>query len=184
MLSALLATAFISTAATAQVSIYGGGGVTIPVGAYAGTEDFQNDSGAKTGWMAQLGFGVPIGASAWGVDIGGFYGNNSHDEEFDAGSSTTLYGALGGLTYRLGDRAKTGVFLYGGLGFLTHKYSSDTSPDDGSSEANFAYQLGAGLDIPMGKVNLWLFTGYLGASGSATIPILAGISIPLGGGGN
>jgi opacity protein-like surface antigen len=111
--------------------------VTIPTG------DFGEF--ADTGWMATGGFSVGVGDSGLSAGVEGFYGENKHETE---GESTKPYGAMGFLLYRAGSPESVGPYFYGGAGILVHKFSVDSG--EGSSESNFGYEFGAGLDFPFG----------------------------------
>jgi hypothetical protein len=162
-----------ATALPAQ-SIWVGGGPTFPTGDYGNY--------AKTGWMASAGVGFPLGeAKKLAVQFEGLYGSNSHSDV--DGDKTNLYGGLANLNYRFGDVSKLGLYVYGGAGLLVHDYKSTTYPDEASSDSKFAYQFGAGLDIPLGGIALWIDAKYLRRAESyatALFPLMAGISIPIG----
>jgi len=163
----------LSTAAQAQSAawIWAGGGATVPVGDYG---DY-----AKTGWMAVAGVGVPIGGQ--GLSVGGevLYGSNKHDDT--SGDKTNLLGALAGLSYRVGDISKPGVYFMGLAGALNHQYKPGSTSASSDNEWKFAFGGGAGVDIPGGKVSIWVEGRILSRSDTKFIPIMAGIAIPIGG---
>lgn len=177
------------TAGQAQAFLFLGGGATLPTG------DFGKYAG--TGWMLGGGVGFPVGDKGLMVGAEGFYGANSHDDytpgEFldgQGGSSdrTDLYGAAGVVAYRFGDMAKPGLYVLGLAGLMVHKYVPATG--SGDSSTGFLYGAGAGVEIPLSKVNLWFegrwqAAGYSEGNDSETTSLFglfAGISIPLRGG--
>jgi len=173
--SGLLLGLALPATAGAQVGIYLGGGATIPTG------DFKDFDEAKTGWMAQAGVTYFI-ASAPGLGVwgGGSYGSNKH--EGTSGDKTNLLGAHGGLIYRIGNMEKPGVYLLGGAGMLNHQFK----PGDGGESQNewkFSWLGGAGVDIPLSSIALWIEANFNSRSSTKFIGLMGGISIPLGGGG-
>ncbi len=167
-----VAATLVSTAAQAQSAawIWAGGGATVPIGDYG---DY-----AKTGWMATAGVGVPIGEQ--GLSVGGefLYGSNKHDDT--SGDKTNLLGALAGLSYRVGDPAKPGVYFMGMAGALNHQYKPGSTSESSDNEWKFAFGGGAGLDFPVGKVSIWVEGRILSRSDTKFIPIMAGVLIPIG----
>jgi len=166
------AATLVSTTAQAQAAaIVLGGGATVPIGDYG---DY-----AKTGWMGVGGVVVPIGDQ--GLFVGGefLYGSNKHDD--GTGDKTNLYGGLAGLGYRVGDRSKPGVFFFGLAGGLNHQYKPGSSTESSSNEWKFAFGGGGGFDIPVGKASIWVQGRIISRSDTKFIPILAGITIPVGG---
>jgi opacity protein-like surface antigen len=163
----------LATSSLAAQSVWFGGGVSIPTGDYGNY--------AKTGWMATAGIGFPVGQTkALSIGVEGLFGSNTHSDV--TGDKTTLYGALVGPTYHIGNLEKPHLYVFASGGFLVHKYSSDQFPSDEGSDTKFAYEFGAGLDIPLEKIGLWADVRYLARAESgatATIPIMAGIYIPL-----
>ena len=71
-------------------------------------------------------------------------------------------GGFGYLQYRVGDAAKPGVYFYGQVGVLNHQYKP------------------AGIDIPLGGVGLFIEGSLIARSGTALIPLMAGLSVPFG----
>lgn len=181
VLPALLAAVLlVPTTVSAQTRLFFGAGMTAPMGDYGSTSDESGD-GAQTGWMANLGLGFGLKNPRLGVSIAGFYGSNSHDDAFDPGGSTNLYGFLAHLRYALHDAGKTGLFLAGGGGMQVHSYSNDDAgySDDGS-EWKPVGSLAAGVDIPLKKLGLYLVGGYI-LGDTSYLRFMAGLSIPLGG---
>jgi opacity protein-like surface antigen len=174
-LLSLLAVLVLATGSlAAQSSVWLGAGPTFPMSDYG---DY-----AKTGWMASAGFGLGLGSSGrMGLQFEGLYGSNSHSDV--EGDRTTLYGGLANLAYQLGNTAKLHPYVFGGGGLLVHKFGSDDDAYDGESDSKFTYQFGAGLDIPLKSIGLWIDVRYLSRaedSPTALVPIMAGIYIPLG----
>lgn len=110
------------------------------------------------------------------------YGSNSHSD-YD-GDKTNLTGVVATALYRFGDPTRPGLYVFGNLGMLRHAYSSEMFPDEEGSESGVAFGAGAGVSIPRGRLSLHAQAGFLTASmdGSSTafIPIMVGVSIPLG----
>ena len=155
--------------ASAQ-SIYGGAGLTIPVG------DFGDY--ADAGWMGVLGVTVDIGESGLWAYGEGFYGQNNHSDV--DGDKTNPYGAMGGVGYDFGDGESVGFYAFGGAGLMVHKFSPDTG--EGGSESQFGYQAGAGVGAPLGdSFGLWGEGRIMGSKDTTFIGILAGVSVQLGG---
>ncbi len=171
----MLATLGLARAAAAQTSIFFGGGATIPSGEYG---DY-----AKTGWIGAAGVGIPLPNSKVSVVIWGAYGSNNHDD--DTGDKTNIYSGNGGLEYRFGDPAKAGIYVNGSVGFLVHSFKAGESQSDADeSETKIAFSFGGGPVIPAGKIVIWGWGGYVLATDTNFLGFLAGIGIPLGGGGN
>ncbi len=163
----------------AQAWMSAAGGVMIPLGDY---KDYT-----KTGWLARVGFDVPLGdaGSVGGAYVGatGFYGSNKHRDV--EGDRTNLYGALGhlGFAYRVAEAAVVpSTFLL--LGSMTHKYRSDSSPED--SATSLALGGGAGLGFPLlgrvgGMIEAWYVSGLGDNKDTQIAGVDVGIRIPLGG---
>lgn len=193
VLLALLLALALPTTASAQGGVYFGGGATFPIG------DFSSLDRANTGWMAVGGGFASIGSKGLFLGGEGFYGSNSHGE-YEGGTAqlsggggdsdkTNLYGAAGVVGYRFGNQAKPGVYVTGNLGFMVHQYSPATG--EGGSDTGFLYGAAVGLDVPAGKVNLWvegrLMNAAYGADGTISDGyttsfwgLFAGITIPVG----
>lgn len=147
--------------------IFVGGGVTIPTGEFG---DF-----ADTGWLATGGFWFDLGDSGVAAGVEGFYGQNDHDTE---GEKTNPYGAMGFLLYRVGSPERVGPYGFGGAGVIVHDFSSAT---ESSSDTNFGYEFGAGLDFPFTtRVGAWLEARFMGSSETNFFGILAGLGFNLG----
>lgn len=150
--------------------IFVGGGVTIPTGDFG---DF-----ADTGWLASGGFSFDVGDGGVSAGVEGFYGENKHETD---GDKTNPYGAMGFLLYRAGNPESVGPYFYGGAGILVHKFSSDSSPSEDSTDTNFGYEFGAGLDFPFGSnVGAWLEGRYMGSSDTKLFGIIAGLGFGVG----
>src|SRR5512139_3149326 len=158
----------------AAQSVWLGGGPTFPM------SDFS--SYAKTGWMASAGVGFGLGSGdRLSLQLEGVYGSNNHDTE---GDKTNLYGGLVNVAYQLGNTGKLHPYAFGGVGVLAQDFSSENVDDENEGSAGkMAYQFGAGLDIPLGKLGLWVDVRYLARAESyatAVIPVMAGIYVPFG----
>lgn len=161
---------FSPTVAMAQnrPSIFLGGGVTIPISDYADL--------AKTGWMATGGVTIPVGTRGIFIPIEGLYGRNDHDV---GGSHSNLYGGTAGIGYRFGEASRVGVYLFGAGGVLVHRFVPGGTASS-TSNTEFAYTGGAGVDIPVsGKVSLWIESRYFGRDEVKFVPVFGGISIGL-----
>jgi len=159
-----------ATTGSAQPSIYVGGGPSIPIGEYG---DF-----AKTGWLAVAGLVVPVGPK--GRSIGGelMYGSNKHDDT--SGDKTNLPGAFGFLQYRAGDPSRAGVYFFGQAGVLNHQYKPGGTGLSDENEWGFSVGGGAGVDVPVGGVTIFVEGRVMTRSGTNFIPLMAGIGIPIG----
>jgi len=168
--AALVVGALVTAPAHGQASIFVSGGPTFPM------SDFGDY--AKTGWMAMAGVNVPVGTKGWSVGGDLVYGSNSHSDV--NGDKTNLPGAFGFLQYRVGPTTKTGVYFYGQAGALNHQFRSESVPSDNASEWGFAYGGGAGVDIPLKSVSLFFEGSIIVRDGTNLVPVVAGISIPVG----
>jgi hypothetical protein len=165
----LLAGTLVTGSGHAQATVFVAAGPTFPIGEYG---DY-----AKTGWLAMAGFTVPVGPQ--GLSVGGnlVYGSNKHSDV--AGDKTNLPGVFGFLQYRVGPGDKPGVYFYGQLGALNHQYKSAT-PAANDSEWGFAWGGGAGVDIPVGRVSLFVEASLIARDGTNLVPLVAGLAIPVG----
>ena len=162
-----------ATTAHAQAFVFLGGGPTFPMGDY---KDY-----AKTGWMAQAGVGVPVGGK--GLIIGGeaLFGSNKHEAPPE-GDKTNLYGVNGAIAYRIGDKAKPGIFIFGTAGVLNHAYKSEQFPEDEDSEWKFAWGGGAGVQVPFGGNKSFAVQGkFMDRDGTRLIGAFVGLSFGIGG---
>ena len=169
---ATLMSFFVANNASAQVTVFGGGGATIPVSDYS-------DLGAKTGWHAFAGALIAVGESGLAVGAEGVYGSNSHDT---SGNSTDLVGGTALVGYSLHDPEEMGVTVFGGLGYLQATTTLGTLETDASG---LTAGIGAGLDIPLGSVTAFVGghyqMGFSDIDGIDFIGIWAGVMIPVGG---
>lgn len=151
--------------------IFGGGGITIPVG------DYKDH---KSGWMLTAGVGADIGSRGLWIEAQGYYGGNKSDDDT---FKTDLIGGFGALGYTFSPDAKVSPWVMGGVGILAHKFKPNTGT--GSTDTGFAYELGAGLSVKAGsKANVWLGGQYTGGTGDIDgtkfISILLGVTFNLG----
>ena len=168
--AAVVAGSLATSIGQAQTSIFVGAGPTFPVGDY-GTY-------AKTGWLAAAGFSVPVGTKGLSAGAELAFGSNKHSDI--AGGKTNLFGGFGFLQYRVGNPAKPGVYLFGEAGALNHQYKPVSTSGVSSDDWGFAVGGGAGVDIPMGGVSLYVEARIITRSGTGFVPIMAGIAIPFG----
>ncbi len=149
--------------------IWAGAGVTFPIGDYGDLTD--------TGWLGTAGIGINVGESGAAVFGEAVYGQNSIVDispGVDEGDAK-LYGALGGVMYRVGDPATVGPYGFAGAGLLV------IDPTEGDSESEFGYELGVGLDIPLGgNFGVWVEGRYMGSDSVDIFGILAGFGVGLG----
>jgi len=175
-----MASIFVSTGAQAQVSVYVGGGATIPVGDFgSNATNCDACSNAKLGWMGQAGLMIQVGTQGLAVFGEGLYGSNKHDDT--SGDKTNLFGGMAGLSYRVGDQAKPGIYFLGMVGGLNHQYKPGDTAEPTENEWKFAWGGGAGVDIPVGGANIFVEGRFMARSSSTQfVPIQAGVSIPIG----
>ncbi len=140
-----------AAALPAQTSLFAGGGISRPTGA---------SSYEPTGWLLSGGIMFPVGAGGLSLGIEGDVGDNGWD---------TMAGAFGLVSYRFGDRTRTGGFLTGGAGGLVF-----------GDWAQPLFLLGGGVEMPIGKVGLFgaLRIGF--GSDYSAMWLTGGVTIPLG----
>lgn len=166
----VLAVGLMAPAATQAQGIYFGGGVTIPTG------DLDDEAGADTGWMGVAGISFDIGDSGLSVGGEGFFGQNSLPAD---GDDVSIYGAMGTVLLRIGDEDVIGPYVFGGAGLMATNPSIEADPDL-ETESEFGYQFGAGLDVPLGSVGLWVEGRFMGSDTSTLFGVLAGLGIGIG----
>jgi len=171
----LLAGTLILPGRASAQSVFLGAGATVPTG------DFGDY--AKTGFLGIGGVTFPIGPEGLALLGEGYFGQNSHELE---GDKTNVYGAMGGLVYDVSPEGEAGPYLFGQIGLMVHKYSSDEDPELDDSETGLGFGAGAGYGFPLGGVNAWVegryMQGQFDYGDTGFFGIMAGISIPLGGG--
>lgn len=160
--------------ASAQTTVFLGGGATIP------TQDFGDF--ANTGWMGFGGVMFPVGEGAFRAGAEGYYGRNNHETD---GERTDLYGALALASLSMGAMdAPMRPFVFGGLGSMTHSFSSEEFPEFDESETNLAAQFGAGVAFGAGGIGGLLAasatTGMFSLNSTTFASIAAAIQIPVG----
>ncbi len=160
----------------AQTTLYISGGATFPTGAYA---EFAN-----TGWMAAGGVLFGIGSSGLGLGADLIYGQNNHDDLLLESAKTTVYSAMAIVDYAFGSPGKIRPFVFGGVGVAGHRFSADGIESD--TDSDVAYQLGAGVDFPIGgTTSLYAEGRYIGSGNNVDTQIfsaLLGLAFSLGGG--
>lgn len=179
-LGALAMTA-VTSRAEAQANIFFGGGPSFATG------DFGDV--AKNGWLLQGGIGLDIGSRGLFIEAEGFFGSHSHDNLINpnAKEKTNIIAFMGALGYSFGaDDAKINPYVLAGVGMLGAQFRTDVDADADleSTENEFGYTGAVGLSFRLNeKARFWVEARYLGASGIGLIPLAAGVSITLGGGG-
>jgi opacity protein-like surface antigen len=132
--AALLVGMVAATPGSAQARGYFGfgGGLSVPTGDFA--------EGFKTGWLGQFVAGITGASGMIGGRIDGQYVRHS----LDVGTGNVrMIGVNGDLVWTPGRRpAKLHPYLMGGVGFYNAKASNATE-----GETNFAFNLGAGLQV-------------------------------------
>lgn len=167
---------------SAQAAVFIGGGVTSPTGDF---KDFGGGDGANLGWTATAGLQVPVGDAGLALGVRAFYGMNNHDYE---GDKTNLYGGTALATFAFGEPDAVAPFIYGEVGYQAHAYKSDDFPSFEDTEWKPLVGGGAGLNFPLGGLMGFVVAGYtqgFGSDGGNTTYItgVAGVNIPVGGGG-
>ncbi len=166
--SSLLALGLTLGSAPASAQFYVGAYASLPSGDYA---EF-----AKTGWMAEAGYGFWKSSNdrltLW---VSGSYGSNSWEDDggFDGGKTNIMMG-LGSVTYNITANPESGPYLIGHIGYLNAKASFEDVDFEG--EGGLAF--GGGLGYGMGKFFLEgrYITASVGDGTLAMILIGAGIT--------
>ncbi len=179
----LVASMTLASAANGQTALALSGGATIPTG------DFH--SYAKTGYVGSVGILFAVGPKGLSVGAEGLYGSNNHSDV--TGDKTNLSGALGTVTYRIGDAEEMGMFVIGNLGVMRHAFKSDNAPSTDEANSGVAFGAGAGVVVPRGDLNFFMAVRYLVAdvkvhylvnsnkhTTTSFIPIQLGLTMPLG----
>lgn len=177
VLGALAMTA-VSSRAEAQAYIFFGGGASVPVGDFA---DY-----AKTGWLLQGGLGIDLGSKGAFLEGEAFFGSNKHENTPGFDEKTNILAFMGALGYSFGgDNAKVSPYVLAGAGIVGHQFKSDPDQAGEGTETKFGYTGAVGLNFRLNaKARFWIEGRYIGSSGTAVIPLMAGVTIDLGGGGN
>lgn len=159
----------------AQTTLYISGGATLPTGGY--------NQFANTGWLAAGGALFGIGSSGLGIGVDLSYGQNSHDELLLDNAKTSVSSAMAIVDYAFGSPGKIRPFVFGGAGIASHRFSADDTDSD--TQSDFAWQLGLGLDFPIGETtSLYAEGRYVGSGGTVDTQffgLLAGLAFSLGG---
>ena len=145
-----------------------GGGVSIPSG------DFADEVG--TGWLGQVVAGITGPTGKIGGRINGTYTNHTFDTVLSDDPSFRFIGVMGDVVFTPGQPdAKLRPYLLGGLGFQNGK--ADLAGAE--SETNFAFNLGGGVNIAMGRIKLFIEGRWLSVrsdpASANMIPITAGL---------
>ena len=141
-----------------------GGGVSIATG------DLK-DSGAETGWLAQVAAGInPSGII--GGRVNGTYARHGFEGTSD---NLRIIGAMGDVVLSPRMSGTAGVYALAGIGFQNGKVTG------GPSETKFAWNAGGGVRLSVGSIGLFLEGRFLSISTEGaktnTIPITAGIRL-------
>jgi hypothetical protein len=158
--SSLLALAVTVVSAPVSAQLY--------VGAYASLPSGDYGEFAKTGWMAEAGYGFWSSSNdrltLW---VSGSYGSNSWDDDGESDGKTNLMMALGSATYSLTANPESGPYLLGHVGYMNTKASAD----DVDYDAEGGVAFGGGVGYSLGK--FWLEGRYITASiGDGTLAIM------------
>jgi len=140
-----------------------GGGLLLPMG------DYKNFD--KSGFIGQAGVGFPAGPI--GIRIEGDYGQTSHKSP--TSGNTKIIGGMAAAVYHIKTPAGVTPYVLGGVGMYNVKITGSVD----TSQTKFAFGLGAGLEMKMTAMSLYLEAKYMNiaTSGSATtfIPITVGL---------
>ena len=143
-----------------------GGGLLMPMGDYKTVD--------KMGFIGQAGVGFPAGPI--GIRIEADYGQTSHKNGADGNSK--IIGGMGAAVYHFKTPAGVKPYVLGGVGMYNVKVTVPSLSID-QSETKFAFGVGAGLEMKMTSMSLYLEAKYMNiaTSGSATtfIPITVGL---------
>ena len=131
------------------------------------------------GWFSYAGVNVPVGSR--GLRVGGnlVYGRNKHS--YVAGDKANLLGFFGFWQYRLGNPAKPGIYVVNVAGALNHQYKiarPSAFGDQGGWKAAFGG--GVGVDIPAGRVGIFIEFLFIARGDTRFLPLAAGMSFPFG----
>lgn len=164
----VLASSITATDAVAQSKyLWIGGAMTQPMG--------DTKEAYESGFLADVGLGIPMGGDKLSLHIGGLYGGNDF-KGFDV--STDLMGGYVGFGYSLTSGAKINPYVMAHGGMMRAK-----SGDNSESKGMFA--VGGGLHTSLSdRVGLWADVRYLSVMSDpkfTLLPIAAGITINLGG---
>ncbi|HKS05121.1 MAG TPA: outer membrane beta-barrel protein [Gemmatimonadaceae bacterium] len=168
----LSAVSFAPKAGAQTGYVWAGAAATVPIG--------DSKDVVKTGWLADAGYGRPFGATkrfSW--QLQGLFGSSSAKV---GDASTTLMGGIVNLSYGPAPTAPMGWYGIVGVGMLNAK------PDVGDSESKAAYHVVGGFTKTLSpKFSMYVEARYMATTGDnklTMIPIAAGLSMPVGGGGN
>lgn len=141
-----------------------GGGLLMPMGDYK-TAD-------KMGFIGQAGIGFPAGPI--GIRIEADYGQTKHK---NVDGNSKLIGGMAAAVYHFKTPASVTPYVLGGVGMYNVKFTATGFPDQ--SETKFGFGVGAGLEMKMTAMSLYLEAKYMNiaTTGSATtfIPITVGL---------
>ena len=146
-----------------------GGGMIMPQGNANTSTDVDYGYIDKSGFGGGVNVTFPLSVAGLGVRVDGLYGTTNHKDSFcnnlagtSSCGSSTLLGANADLVYNFKLGGAITPYVQGGLGFYDQKVkfeASGVSVD--SSKANFAYNLGAGIDWKLSSVTLFLDARYV-----------------------
>ena len=163
----LVASFAVAEVASAQKYIWIGGAAAMPIG--------DSKDGLKTGYMGDVGFGLPMN-DRLDVHLGVLFGNNKH--KVGNGSTDLLAGSIG-LGYSLTSGSTINPYVLGSVGMMR--------ADGGGPEAEteFMFQGGGGVSGDLSpNLGWWIEARYLQSGSGNTkltlMPIAGGISIRFG----
>jgi hypothetical protein len=162
--------ALASSSASAQASVFFGGGATIPAG------DFGDY--AKTGWVGVAGITAEVGGRGVWLGGEGFFGSNKHEGGSD---KTNLYGVNGLLGYNFQTAGGVQPYVYTGAGILAHQYKPGSSTASSETESQFNWLGAGGIAIAASpRAQVWIEGRYNGARDTQHLAIMGGLTLRVG----
>jgi opacity protein-like surface antigen len=142
-----------------------GGGLLMPMGSYKDAD--------KLGFIGQAAVGFPAGPV--GIRVEGDYGQTSHKN--GVGGNTKVIGGMASVVYHFAGVSSAKPYVLGGLGMYNVKV--DVTGLGSASETKLAFGGGAGLELGMASMSLYLEARYMNVTttggSTAFIPITVGI---------
>jgi hypothetical protein len=161
----------------AQVSLFAGGGATLPSGDFADV--------AELGVLAFVVASTEVGERGLSVAAAATFASTPHAI---SGDGSDLYGLTVLAGYRLLEESGARLDGWVGLGGMVHARRSETFPGLDASERGLTVTGGASVSRPVGRVGVLLsgfYTRGLGDLGTTRYPtaaftVGAGLMVPLG----